>query len=53
MSFGLKNAPSTFQSFMIKVLAGLLRKCCLDDTIIYSQTREEHLDHIALVMERL
>lgn len=57
MPFGLKNAPSTFQRMMTqKVLAGCLRKFALvylDDIIIFSDTFEDHLKHIHLVLERL
>ena len=57
MPFGLKNAPGTFQYFMSQeVLLGYIEKFCvvyLDDIIVYSQTVEEHLQHLTLVFERL
>jgi transposase InsO family protein len=57
MPFGLKGAPSTFQRLMCQeVLPGHLRKFAmvyLDDIIIYSQSHEEHLKHLRLVLERL
>lgn len=57
MPFGLKNATGTFQTLMSRtVLHGLINECCrvyLDDIIIYSKNREEHLGHLDLVLERL
>lgn len=57
MPFGLKNAPSTFQSLMTQeVLPGCLRKFSmvyLDDIIVFSSTHEEHQRHLQLVLERL
>jgi hypothetical protein len=57
MPFGLKGAPSTFQRLMCQeVLPGHLRKFAmvyLDDIIIYSQSHDEHLKHLRLVLERL
>lgn len=44
MSFGLRNAPPTFQSLMNRVVSGL-DGCAvyLDDVVVYSQTWEEQL----------
>jgi hypothetical protein len=56
MSFGLVNAPSTFQRTMDCVLAGLKWNCCqvyLEDIIIYSSTFEKHLLDIVAVLARL
>lgn len=56
MPFGLTNAPATFQAYINKALAGYLDEFCvvyLDDILIFSQTYEEHTQHIRLVLERL
>lgn len=56
MPFGLKNAPSTFQKLMTEALAGYIDrfvKVYLDDIVIYSATREDHSQHLRLVLERL
>ena len=56
MSFGLCNAPGTFERLMERVLAGLSWKSCLlylDDIIIYSQTFAEHQEHLQEVFNRL
>jgi hypothetical protein len=56
MSFGLKNAPSTFTRLMNEVLKDFIRKFVivyLDDILVYSKTKEEHLRHLTSVMERL
>ena len=55
MPYGLKNAPSHFQSSMNLLLVDLLDKCVLvymDDILIYSKT-EEHIAHVKAVFERL
>ena len=52
--FGLAQAPAYFQNLMNKVLAGLsFAIAYLDDIIIFSETPEEHLKHIRIVLDRL
>jgi hypothetical protein len=54
MPFGLTNAPATFQKFINDVLAPYLDRFCtayLDDTLIYSDTFEEHQEHVNWVLE--
>lgn len=49
MSFGLCNAPVTFERLMEKVLQGLLWKICLvylDDIIIYQKNFEEMFENV-------
>ena len=56
MPFGLCNAPSTFQSYINKVLQDILDDFCtayLDDILIFSETLEQHHLHVGKVLERL
>ncbi|GFY21826.1 hypothetical protein TNCV_1169701 [Trichonephila clavipes] len=54
MSFGLRNAPSTFQRFINEVLFELeFIFPYLDDILVASETEEEHKTHLKLVFDRL
>ena len=56
MPFGVKNAPSSFQREMRRVLSGRLNKgvfVFIDDIIIYSRTEAEHIELIDWVLTRL
>ncbi|GBN23515.1 Retrovirus-related Pol polyprotein from transposon opus [Araneus ventricosus] len=54
MSFGLKNAPATFQRFIHEVLRGLdFVFPHLDDMLIPSKSNQEHEIHLNLAFERL
>src|SRR5258706_14683541 len=56
MPFGLNNAPATFQTYINETLAEFLDRFCsafLDDTIIYSETYEEHVVHVRNVLKTL
>lgn len=56
MSFGLKNAPSTFQRVIDNVLRELVGKICLvyiDDIIIFSTSLQEHIQSITKVFDKL
>ena len=56
MPFGLTNAPATFQAFINNVLQGYLDQFVviyLDDILIYSKTKEQHVQHIRKVLQAL
>ena len=60
MPFGLTNAPAVFQRLMQKVLSDLTTEdgkpfvgVYIDDVLVFSETLEEHLQHLKLVLERL
>jgi len=56
LPFGLTNAPATFMTLMNSVFGSLLDKCVLiyiDDILIFSRTREQHLKDLRVVLEML
>ena len=56
MPFGLTNSPATYQRLMEECLGDLNMTICviyLDDLIIFSDTFEEHLRRLNLVLTRL
>jgi hypothetical protein len=56
ISFGLTNAPSFFMNLMNSVFMDYLDKFVvvfIDDILIYSQSEEEHVDHLKMVLQRL
>ena len=56
MPFGLSNSPATFQRLMEKVIGDLHLKECLvflDDIIIHGRTKEEHLEWLSRVFQKL
>jgi hypothetical protein len=49
MPFGLTNAPATFQAYINEALMGLLditTVAYMDDIVIFSNSREEHVKHV-------
>lgn len=56
MPNGLTNAPATYQRAMNFALRDLIGSCCfvyLHDIIITSNTFEEHLEHLGLVLTQI
>jgi hypothetical protein len=54
MPFGLRNATQTFQRLLNQVLQGLdFTFAYVDDILIASSSREEHLKHVDTVLQRL
>jgi hypothetical protein len=56
MSFGLTNAPAFFMNLMNSVFMDYLNKFVvvfIDDILIYSQSKEEHVAHLRMVLQRL
>jgi hypothetical protein len=56
MSFGLTNAPAYFMYLMNSIFMPELDKFIvvfIDDILIYSKTKEDHANHIRVVLQRL
>jgi hypothetical protein len=56
MSFGLTNAPAYFMYLMNSVFMPELDKFVvvfIDDILIYSKTKEDHANHIPIILQRL
>ena len=55
MPFGLRTAGVTFTRMMNNVLRGLegFADAYLDDVIIYSDSFEDHLQHLQVVFQRI
>jgi hypothetical protein len=50
LPFGLRNAQATFQRAIDIILSGFKWKTCLvylDDVIVFSQSKKDHLAHVA------
>ena len=55
MPFGVKNAPACFQALMQRVLASVSEFATpyMDDVVIFSETWDDHVKHIQLVLESI
>jgi hypothetical protein len=56
MSFGLTNALAYFMYLMNKVFMEYLDKFVvvfIDDILVYSKNKEEHMDHLHMVLQKL
>ncbi|KAK7880009.1 hypothetical protein WMY93_033328 [Mugilogobius chulae] len=55
MPFGLHGAPATFQRLMDRVLQGCehCSAAYLDDVVIFSETWEDHIQHLSLVLKKI
>lgn len=56
LPFGLKNAPGIFQRAIDDVLREHIGRYCfvyIDDVIIFSQDKEDHLKHVEAVLKSL
>ena len=56
MPFGLTTAPAAFMDLMHRVFQPYLDQFVMvfmDDILIYSQSEEEHEDHLSIVLQLL
>ena len=56
MPFGLKNAGATYQRAMQKIFDDVLHKlveCYVDDLVVKLKRKEDHLQHLKIVFDRL
>lgn len=54
LSFGLTNAPATFQSVMNGIFGHVpFTLVYLDDILVFSKTQEEHLEHVRQVLNMI
>jgi hypothetical protein len=54
--FGIKNLPGLWARLADMIFAGLkweIMSIFFDDLVVYSQTQEEHIDHVGQVLERI
>ena len=56
MPFGVTNAPGVFMDYMNKIFHPYLDSFVvvfIDDILVYSKTREEHEEHLRVVLQTL
>jgi len=56
ISFGLTNTPAAFMDFMTRVFRPYLDLFVIvfiDDILVYSRSREEHEQHLSIVLQTL
>ena len=56
LSFGLTNAPATFQGIMNRIFHQYLKNFVLvylDDILVFSKTPKEHIEHLRVVFDIL
>lgn len=56
MSFGVSNAPGVFMEYMNRILYSHLDQfvvVLIDDILIYSKSKEEHVEHLRVVWQTL
>ena len=56
MPFGLTNAPAVFMDLMNRVFHDCLDQFIvvfIDDILVYSKSREEHEEHLRIVLQQL
>lgn len=56
LPFGLCNSPATFQQTMNHIFRPLIDKCLvvyMDDILVYSRSKEEHMEHLLEVLDTM
>lgn len=56
MPMGMKNSPMTFQALIDKTLAAITGEYVhgsIDDIIVFSETWQDHIEHLDEVLRRL
>jgi hypothetical protein len=51
--FGLTNTTNTFMCLMNSIFSQYLELVFIDDILVYSKTKEEHKEHLRIVLQNL